>query len=388
MSILAILTAMAITPAPAADSAADVVTFRDGAIVRGQVFNPDDRGMLIFIVRRDWADRELPDRARDWRAAEIPWMKRARAERLDRLKAWERQRRATMTPEQTRGDTILNWLVAEIDHLGQLGPDDELPSLMMIALKRREIQSVERRPPKLARLLRLGWRSGFPDVETMKPADLKAALEGRNFAVAGNDPAPIADLLPMPIETDARWLSRRAATEVAHDDGQRLIRFQGMVLPESQPGMAANPDQLLNGLVGSLLGDKPAEDPLAAQLRALGARGRVGAVLTSLEYTPDLAGAQVNVMLLVRLGPENWRPAASRSATVHASDLGPNAGANLPNDPQVKPLFDLVAGLGLPDYAARMQTVGAATQQALGRARAMIEPDLKALELPIGAGTK
>lgn len=375
---------VALVAGPSAGSTADRVNLRDGAVVLGQVVDPNDRGKLILVVRRAWAESELPARAKAWRDAEAPWLKRARAERLARLEGWARERRAARTAAQAVRDDLLDWLDAEADRLRGLGPEDDLPPLMMAALERREVKSVDRRPPEQARLLRLGWRAGFADVETMAADDLKSALEGRNFPVAGDDPAAIDDLMPTPIETEARWRSRRAATEVEHDEGGRFVRFQGLVLPEGTPGEAVDAGPLVSGLLGSILGEAPAEDPLASHLRALAAKGRVGAVVTSLDLTPDLSGARVEVTLLVRLGRDDWRPAVTRSAAVRADQLAPDAGANIPGDPQVKPLFDLVEGLGLPGYSARMKGVGAATQQALGRARTEFQSDLDALALPAG----
>ncbi len=381
---LAIL--LVVSPAP--DSAADVVTLKDGSVVRGQVVDPNDRGKLIFIVRRAWAEAELPERARAWRAAEAPWMKRARSERRARLEAWRRDRKAALDPDAARTDTILRWLDSEVDALAKADEDD-LPPLMMAAIGRAEVKSVERRPQATARLLRMGWKARFDDVESMEADDLKSALEGRNFPVEGDDPAAIDDLLPTPIESDARWLSRRAATEVVHDTGLRFIRHGNLVLPEGNAGAALGDLGGLSDLVGSVLGEPQAGDPLAPKLRALGEKGRVGAVLTRLEIAPDLAGVRVESVFLVRLGPERWQPAATRSASVRTDELRADAGANIAADPQVQSVFSLFEGLGLgevsPEMKQRSVAIGAATQQALGRARSGLQEELEALTLPVGA---
>ncbi len=412
MSILAILAALMFSPM--SDSAADLVTLRDGKVLRGQVYNPDDQGLLIFIIRRAWAQQELPEQAKTWRAAELPWMKRARAERLARLQAWSRERRAVLSADQSRQDPILRWLDDEIAHLSRLGPDDELPRLMMVALARREVKSVSRRPPELARLLRLGWRAGFPDVESMKPDDLKRALEGRNFDVAGQDPAPINDLLPTPIESDARWLARRAATEIVQDGAEaRFVRHGDFVMAEGASGQPIDLNGALSGLLGSALGGnladlglggdlaglglggnpggpgvgrRPAADPLEPKLRALAAEGRVGAILTRLEIAPDLAGVQVETTLLARLGPENWRPVATRSATLRTDQLPPDAANPIAADPQVQAVFNAADALGLgisPQMKQRALAIGSATQAALGRAGVALQADLDALALPV-----
>jgi hypothetical protein len=381
---LAILLVVSLAP----DSAADEVTLKDGSVVRGQVVDSNDRGKLIFIVRRAWAEAELPERARAWRAAEAPWMKRARSERRARLEAWRRDRKAALDADAARTDTILRWLDSEVDALAKADEDD-LPQLMMTAIGRAEVKSVERRPQATSRLLRMGWKARFDDVESMKVDDLKSALEGRNFPVEGDDPATIDDLLPTPIESDARWLSRRAATEVVHDAGLRFIRHGNLVLPEGNAGAALGDLGGLSDLVGSVLGEPQAGDPLAPKLRALGEKGRVGAVLTRLEIAPDLAGVRVESVFLVRLGPERWQPAATRSASVRTDELRADAGANIAADPQVQSVFSLFEGLGLgevsPEMKQRSVAIGAATQQALGRARSGLQEELEALTLPVGA---
>jgi hypothetical protein len=393
---------------------ADVVTLKDGTVVRGQVADPDDRGKLVMIVRRAWAEAEVPDRAKAWRAAEAPWMKRARAERLERLRAWRRDRGAAAPADAD--DPTLRWLDRRVAALESLGDDEGLPPLMMAAIDRREVREVRRQPPGAARLLRLGWRAGFADVEAMPADDLREALRGRGFDVSGKDPVSLAEKLPMPIEAEARWIARRAATEIALDDtGARFVRHGNFVAPEGGAGQAMDLDGLLTGMLGSALGGDlgalglgdlsglgldlgglvlggagagapraPAADPLEARLRAVAAQGRVGAVLTRLEIAPDLAGVQVRATLLARVGPEDWRPVAAGSASVRTDELPPDAGANIAADPQVRAVFDVADQLGLgvsPRMKQRALAVGTATQAALGRARSALQADLEGLKL-------
>ena len=77
----------------------------------------------------------------------------------------------------------------------------------------------------------------------------------------------------------------------------------------------------------------------------------------------------------------------TRSATVRPDALAPDAGKPLAEDPQVKAVLSLVDALGLgqiaPELKTRSLNMGAATEQALGLARAALERDLDALELPI-----
>jgi hypothetical protein len=367
------------------NSAADVVTLKDGTEVLGQVVSPSKKGKTVLIVRRHWAETHLPDRAKAWRAAEAPWMARSRAQRLHRLEAWRDQR------THAGRDSLLDWIDAQIAYLKTLGDNEDLPPLMMAAIDHHEVKSVSTRPPEQKRLLRQGWKARFPDVETMPVASLRRALEGRNFSP--DDPAPITDLLPLPIESDSAWLTRRAATEVSQDDGLRFVKYQGLVLPEDamNGGQVQLDASTVSGLLGSILGGPgaDADNGLSARLRALEANGKVGAILTTLEMAPDLSSVQIESVLLVRQAPENWRPAIRRTSIIRPDQVQPGAGEVLADDPQVKAAFGLVESLGLGQISPEMKQtsllMGAAVQKALGQARTLLLADLERLALPVGS---
>lgn len=383
--MLGVAVALAVAPGP---SAADAATLKDGAVVLGQVVESTPRGPLLMVVRREWADARLPDRAAKWRAAEAPARQRARSQRIGRLKAWKRER----VPEAGHEDAIAAWIDAEWARLaGEKGPDRT--RLAVVALDRREVKALTRRPPDLARLLRLGWRCNFRDTEEMAPADLKAAVEGRGFLPAGPDPVRLDDLLPMPVEPEARWLARRAATEVLNEPGLRFVRYQGLVLPEGQPVSTAGAADALGALKG-LLGEQPAEDPLAAITRKAAERGRIGLVLTALNMAPDFSEVKVESTLWVRSGsgPSPWQSAAARAATVRPDELKAEAGAELGADPQVQAALRIVEGLGLgavdPGLKDRSLKVGAASRRALHQAQGALDGDLQEWAIPIEEGPK
>jgi hypothetical protein len=385
MSIGPVIASLALTFAsaqpPAAGTAADTVTLRDGQVALGQMVEPAPSGKVLILVRRAWAEEHVPDWAKRWETAEAVWAKRARLERRERLVAWRKERAA----DAAQGDAIGSWLDSEIGRLAE-GAPAEPPPLMAVRLSRSDVKSSTRRPPEIGRLLRLGWQAGFGDVETMPLDDLKQALEGKGFAVHSTEAVPLEALLPIMPEVEAHWQARRAATEVANEAGLRFIRFQGLVLPEGAGGAPADGALLVSSLK-SLLDDKPSADPLASALRDVAAKGRAGAVVTRLELAPDFATVSVETALWVRRGRDQWVPAVSRSASVRPDSLGPNAGKPLAADPQVKAALSVVEALGLgqvaPDLKERSLNAGAATQQALGIARAALSRDLNALELPI-----
>ena len=357
-----------------ADPASDTLTLRNGKVILGQVVEAAPRGPVFMVVRRAWAEKNVPDQFRVWNAAEAPSLKRSREERIKRLEAWKRERVAEPN------DAILAWIDGELARLKQAV---DATRLMLVKLNRAEVRAIVRRPPDSARKLRQAWRANFDDAET-KPVDsLATALEGRGFATTAVDPAPILDLLPIPSETEDQWRRRRAATEVTQERALRFIRHRGILLPEGEPGAGLDLSGI-GGLVKELLGEGDAEDPLVAKGRAIAAKGRVGLMVTTLETSDDLASVKVDVVLYVHTRDDRWERAVTRSVQARGDDVRPGDGANVAADPQVKAIFKTAEDLGLqiPDeIKTKSLNMGAATQKALAQARTAIQPDLDALIL-------
>ncbi len=371
--------------APPPDTAADVATLRDGTVVLGQIAEAPPRGLFLMYVRRAWAEANLADKAKQWEAGSALELKRANEARRDRLAAWRRERTKENAPGQE--DRIGRWLDQQLDLPGEPPP----APLLVVGLKRAEIKSVVRRPKATTRMFRQGWLSGFRDVETMKPAELKDALAGRGFAAdaGGDEPVAIDRLLPLLPETDEQWLARRAATEVTSDPGLRFIQVQSILMPEPLPGQPLTMDaaKAMLANLAPLLEDKPV-DPLTAQLREVAARGRIGAVVTQQEMSPALDAVRITISLLVRNG-QRWSKAGSKTASVRADALRPGDGNDLAQDPQIGAVFQVFEsiGFGLPaDVKQQSLNIGAATRTALGMARGAFSERLAAMALPIEGG--
>ena len=238
-------------------------------------------------------------------------------------------------------------------------------------------------------MLRLGWLSGFPNPETMRVDDLKEALEGGASTSAAKTPVSIDALSPPKAETESAWLTRRAATEVSFDPDLRFIRHQGLVLPETEPGQALDAGTAAAGL--SALKELARRATRATPWRPGSARsgdgGRVGALVTKLDVAPDLSAVTVEIALWVRQKGDRWSVAGSRSARVRPDDLGPDAGKELADDPQVAQAFQVVEALGFGQAAQEVKqrslSIGAATRKALGQARTAANADLARLALPV-----
>ena len=381
------------TPPPATTSAtADVITLRDGKVLLGQVVDTADRrAPLTVLVRRAWAEANLPDRAAAWEKAEAPTTRRAETLRHDRLVAWRKSRPGPADP----ADKITPWLDAEIARLARPA-DPATPAakspLMVVQLGRNSIKGLDRKPKATGRMLRLAWTMNQPDPESATTDDLKQGIEDRGFSAASDSPVAVDSLLPIPLETDQQWAVRRAATEVANLPASRFLLYGGAVLPEPAAGEAPPASAAMGALTSTikdLLGEEQA-NPLPAKFRDLAAQGRTGAVVTSLEMAPDMSSTTVATTLWVAPGGNlNWVPAVSRSSTVRPGDLPANAGAGLAEDPQVKAALGAVASLGLgeipPELKQRSLNMGFATQKALNDARTALNADLANLALSTDA---
>lgn len=382
--ILSALLAAAITTGAAPESAADRITLRDGKILLGQVVESAPKGNTLVIVRRGWAEANLPDWSKRWQAAEAPRRKQGRAQRLDRLNAWRPERARTAGKD----DAILDWIDAEIARLRADFDPAEAP-LMTVALTRAEIKKVASMASADQTMLRQAWIAGLENPEELSPDDLRVALKKAFVSAIGEGEAPVEELLPEPIESDNRWRLRRAATEVTFDGGPRFVRYENLLLPEGQEPGLADAQQALTGLLGDLLGDRPAADPLAEKLRAVEAEGKVGAIVTRLTLGDASA---VESTLWVRTLNQGWKPALTKQAAARPGDVAANAGDALADDPQVKSAFAALEGLGLGqigDDARRLSLrSGAAVQKALGEARGALSDEIRPAVLPIRSGLR
>lgn len=369
-------------------TAADRVVLRDGRALLGLVTSPEagPRGGFDMLVRRDWAEKNVGDLAANWERNAATKARPAIAQRRERLAAWRRER-AGFVPA---GDPILVWIDAELKRLEDEQAVVETP-LLSVRVAKGDCRNVDRASQADARLLALGWVCKLDNPEEMAIDDLRGALGTRGYALDATDAPSLACLAPIVPESESAWLARRAATELSVDPDLRFVRYQGMLLPDIQPGqpLAAagiNPSALL-AQVNKLIDPQAAQtDSLAAELARIAARGRAGAAVTELEVAPDLSRVVVKIALWVR-GPRGWSVYGTRSETVRPDQVDPAAGQNIAGDPRVQEAFDLVnrfaPGAVTPEMRQRSLGIGAATQQALGAARSAFNHELDSLALPV-----
>ncbi len=369
---------------PKATGVADKVTLRDGNELLGSIREIVPRGPVVMVLRRDWARVHAPSWYEKWHKQEKPLIEKAAKVRIERLKAWKDQRQ--ISPEA--GDRILSWIDRELDSLKT--PDVAKDSVLILAkIPRNEIKAMTRQPRVGSVLLQHGWTASLREPEGMSPDSLTNALEGKGFLVEKDRPASIDHLLPLTVEAETQWLLRRAATEVASDTGNRLLRYQDSIMPEPAPGEAPPAGAGISAAVGAikeLLGE-PSRDPVPDALRNLTKKGKTGAIITKLTIAPDLDSIQVERTLWVRAAGDTWMRAAARSSTVRPGDVPAQAGQNLAADPQISVAFSAVETLGLGQVSEEMKqkalNAGAATKMALGQARTAMDELLRPLALPV-----
>lgn len=383
VTALGVALVLAGKPAPPPDNAADLVTLRDGSVVRGQFVESPQRLGLTMIVRREWARKSVPELAKRWEADEKTALRRAAAQRRERLQAWKRER-----PVQDGApDGISAWIASELTRMDD--PEKLKSPLMVVTLSRGNVRGIVRRPPAQSRLLLLGWRIGFDDAESLSVERLTGAVESRGFSAAAPEPVSVAHLLPIQAESDIQWLARRAATEVRNDPGLRFIRVQNFVMAEPAPGEPVGAGNALAAIgdLKRLFTDEDPGDPLTNKLDDVAKRGRVGAVVTQQSTAPDMSSATVEMTLLMRDPRRGWIPVIHRSSTVRASEVQGDEMKNIEQDPQVQSALKILQSLGLGDITDELKktslNMGAAVQRALGQTRSTFENDLRGASLPI-----
>lgn len=374
--------------ADATPTAADRVVLRDGRVLLGLITSPEagPRGGFDMLIRRDWAEKNVADLAAKWERNAATKARPAIAKRRERLSAWRRERSGFVPA----GDPILVWIDAELKRLEDENAVVETPLLAVRVIK-GDCRRVDRAAPADARLLALGWLCKLDAPEESPIDDLRGALETRGYALDAQDAPSLDHLTPIAQESENVWLARRAATELSVDPDLRFVRYQGMLLPDVQPGQplagaGINPSALL-AQVNKLIDPAAAQrDSLAPELARIAARGRAGAAVTDLEVAADLSRVVVKASLWVR-GPRGWSVYGARSQTVRPDQVDPAAGQNLAGDPQVQAAFDLVnrfaPGAVTPELRQRSLGIGAATQQALGATRSAFNHELDSLVFPV-----
>ncbi len=369
---------------PKDTTGADALVLRDGKTLLGQIYDPSPRGTYIVLVRRAWAEANLPAWSDKWKAGENGTIEAAERQRRERLAIWRRDR--LVAPGAVPADDrITQWLDREMARpAGQSEPS----VLMTVRLGRGDVKSVDRRGMAAARALRYGWLLGFNDPETTPLDDLKDSISARGMTTAGNEPIVLDSLLPATTETDDRWALRRAATEALNDEGLRFVRHGNVVLPEPVPGQPIDPTQaaaVIQDTIREVLGGS-ASDPLPARLQSVAAKGRVGAIVTRMELSPDLEGVTVESALFVRTA-SGWTRGPWRAGTIRVGDVAPGAAEAIADDPQVKSAFGLVdsiaPGMITPQMRQKGLDVGATTKRALSMARSSLSRDLAALAVPL-----
>ncbi len=305
---------------PRWSTAADVITFRDGKVLLGQVVeSADRRGPLRRPGPAGLGGGEPAPTA----PPPGPRPKRRRSARPRRSVGNDclpgdghgpaQSSRPTRSPP---GSTPRSPGSRLRDRARRIPPRRKSP-LMVVRLARNTIKALDHKPKATGRLLRLAWTMNFADPETTPLADLK---QGWKTAVSRARATPRSRwtaLLPIPLEPTRSGKSAGPRPNWRTCPGGRFLLYGGAVLPEPAPGEAPPAGAAMEALTSTLkdLLGEGRQNPLPAKFRELAARGRVGAVVTSLEMAPDMASTTVATTLWVAPGGNrDWVPALVRSS--------------------------------------------------------------------------
>ena len=200
------------------------------------------------------------------------------------------------------------------------------------------MSAVERRSQSAAQALKSAWLLGLAEPELMPSARLKDLIADRGFSREGDESIAVDRMLPPTLEPEDRWLLRRAATEVLHDENLRYIRFGSSVLPEPVPGQPIDPATaatLVEGTIRDVLG-VGAGDALPLRFRAAAARDRVGLVVTSIEIARPRKHAAAESILYYRRGSD-WGRSIWRSQRLEVGTVPPVVAPSSPMIHKSKP---------------------------------------------------
>lgn len=386
LKLTVLLMIAAPSPDPRKSVAADALTLRSGKVLLGQLTDPAPKGRVAMIVRRAWAQKEVPELLKAWEADEGPMTSRARTQRRKRLETWKRDRAASAAA----GDRILTWIDAELGRLAKDDADGKSP-LLVVSLKRTDVRQTKRAPEGSDRLLRLAWLCEFPAAESMTREELEDSLEGRGFDPSRRDPVNIDHLLPCTVESDARWLIRRAATEATYDRDLNFLEMGPMLVPDLAGRGGGMQATAMAGSLPDPTGLFAARDPATSpdRLSALVPRGRVAAVVTTQETDPERDASTVTTTLWTRQPHGTWAPQVSRSSTVRGADL-PAEDPKAPGggqDPQVSIAVSSfsfsINGQTITRSSRSGPRLGSASRKASEQARAAFEEELSRLAFKI-----
>lgn len=351
----------------AADTCTDVVVLAGAAELRGAILEKTAGGDLRMAVRRSWLAAHPHPASADLIAEDRRLVAEARADvrrRIDRRLA-------------AKGDpaAVTDLLRRELERLDRTADDDS--EFALLEIPRRLVRRVRPAAPEHGRLARWGWHDELDDVESLSPAQLRAALVEAGVTPDAEPPS-LADRLSARPQDDREWAARMALVEDALGDP---VRFQGVgnaviAVGGAGAGMAELGQivpQLLGGngaggLLGDLLGGlEPAAaggDRWREAARARATAGRYRA--TRVRPDPATGTATVESIFEARLPDGGWVTAWHDVRTAAPDDAPPGAADRILSDPRVGPMIEAIRGLGVGDPALidRAVAAGAATMAA------------------------
>ncbi len=373
LRIAAVLVTLAATADAADRPAGDHVTLRNGAKLRGVLFENSDKSVTLLVSAK-------------WLVvtnAKLHLTSRPQTIAANKSGLEQALRRLTTEPQPAGDAAIAAFLKQQLDDVqAELAKADKFdPDFLWLTLPMKDVARVDPATPEHRQLLTWAWAEGLDRAEARSVEELSRDLKAHNVSPVGW-PLSFIERVPAREQSDNEWAARRALADYAL--GPRLD-FQGTgdVLARAEREAQADVGQLLVDLLrqqlqsqfGDLLGERPAKngrnnaaktESLAKAIQTAESEKRNGFRVTRLELASDFQQASVTTQFVAQLADGSWRTIFQHTEREDAKQARPEIEKRIQDDPQVKKVLDLTRQLGVAGDGQIQQAIrfGAATMSA------------------------
>jgi hypothetical protein len=371
-------------PAGLPDLVVDQVSIKGGPRLLGSVLGRDADGTLAIAVGRAWLKATHPKFFDQALLDETNETRKALTELRDRIVDWKESRTDVKELDfflRKESERVAKELLAV-----EVGTRDEDAPFLVVDVPPATIGRVVSQPPQRRQVALAAWREDLADVETRSVASLTQELLRRKIAAA-DDPDALLDLLPPRRQSEAAWSARKALIEYHY---LKPLDFQGtgdlLVRTGAEP-RAADLTRLINGAFKSAGSDPLADllnpptgggtrkDPgkdravdqwLGPAVKTAESEGLDGFRVTRVDQDLAARRATVETRFVARRPDGKWTTVWQRAVTVDASKPRADLEKKIEQDPQIRPVLELMKSIGAGGEAQIKTAIrfGAATEEA------------------------
>lgn len=356
--------------------AGDLVTLRNGAKLRGVLFEQSDKSITLLVSEK-WLATTNAKLHPPTRQQNVADHKAGLEHAVRRLKS--------MQPPFAN-PAVAAFLTQQLEDVeAELAKADRWePEFLWFTLSMKEVGRVEAATTEHRKLMAWAWTEQLERSETRSAEDLSREFAARNVSPVGW-PMPLIERLSAREQSDDEWAVRLALADYAL--GKRLD-FQGTGNALARAGEEIRPAdagqllvELLRNQLKSQLGDllnegKPARnafgddvvraESLKKAIQIAETENRIGFRVTRLDLVNDFQSAIVTTKFVARVPNGSWRTVFEHTERADAKHARPEIERRIQDDPQVKQVLDLTRQLGLVAEVQIQQAIrfGAATMTA------------------------